>query len=160
MANAVAADRRTWRGTAPVSPEDGPSEPRQHELPEPTAPMFRRVTDPAVEDTVSPPRSTHARERATDLARATISIPQMAWLIGIAIGIAAVGWRLESRLDLINERIQHNRELIDLREKALEDRFKMLEAKIESAGLRNYNMSVVQELQKTQEALKRQNDRR
>lgn len=127
MANANAG-HRTW------------IEPRQHELPEPHG--------ATVEDALSPPRSMQTRERATDLMKTTVPLPSMAGLIICALAIAAVMWRLESRLDLINERIAHNKELIDLREKALEDRFKMLEAKIEAAGLRNSAMILSQELAK------------
>lgn len=147
MMHAVATDSRNWRGTAPCGAEDGPSRPEQPELPEPTAPLFRRKGETALGDAVTP-RPSSARDRATDLMKATVPLPLMAALIASAVTIAAAMWRIESQIDIINERIAHNRELIELKEKALEDRFKMLEAKIETAGLRNSAMLLSQELAK------------
>lgn len=113
---------------------------------------------PVIEDAVTP-RSTDARERATDLMKATVPLPLMIGLIASAVTIAAAMWRIESQMDLITQRVAHNREMMDLREKALEDRFKTLEAKIEAAGLRNFNMSLVQELQQLQQKAQDQKGR-
>jgi hypothetical protein len=145
---------RNWSGAAPVGKTNAaPSEHESPNDPSPPRPLsaLGRGGFTATEPDVSPPRSSHARDRATDLMKATVPLPSMAGLIICALAIAAVMWRLEARLDLINERIEHNKELIDLREKSLEDRFKMLEAKIEAAGLRNSAMILSQELAKSKE---------
>ncbi len=83
MANAVAIDsRRTWRGTAPVSPETAPSEHEQMHLPASTDPEFRMLSDTAIEDTVSPPRESRSGE--VNITRMSVPL-----LIVIAVVTAA-----------------------------------------------------------------------
>ena len=96
-----------------------------------------------VED-VSPPREA----RSTDVSKLNIHLPMAITIVGAAIAIAAGVWRIESQVNIITTRIEHERELDVLREKAIDLRFSQLEAKIESSGLRNSNMSLATELQK------------
>ena len=81
----------TTSGAVPLWARDtAPCEPGQTDLPVPTAPLFRRVTDTAVEDTVSPPREA----RSTDASKLTFPVQMMiaailmtATIIGAVYGL-------------------------------------------------------------------------
>lgn len=119
-------------------------------IPVPTAPMFRRDADMAVGDALSPPREA----RATDITKATVPMPFMLTIIGLVVTIVIAVLSIKSDVRLIDERLNHEKELRVETERRRDEQFKVLEAKVESAGLRNFNMSVLADLQKAQEKLK------
>lgn len=145
----VHAVERTTSGPVPLlARETGPSEPSNRRLPEPTTPTFRREGGAAVEDIVSPPRDTSARDRATDLMRATVPLPYLVGVISIALAIAAALWTIRTDVQLINQRLDFEARLREADKENVNLIFKTLEAKIESAGLRNSAMLLSQELVK------------
>lgn len=107
-------------------------------------------------DDVSPARET---ARVTDASR--LSFP-LQLVISIVVGcVTIVGGQLvldrgrsdaqlkiQSDVRDILTRMEYESKMKTLSDDALEQRFKALEAKIESAGLRNANMVFAQELQK------------
>jgi hypothetical protein len=95
------------------------------------------------EDTaVSPPAKT------TDVAKLTVPLPMMAAIVGSCLLAAAGVWRIETKVAVFEAAYTHQRERdADYRE-YINQRFETLEAKIESAGLRNANMALSQELAK------------
>ena len=84
----------------------------------------------------------------TDASRLQFPLPLTLTLGGLAIAAAAGVWRIEAQVSVITTTIAYERQLDAQREKYLDQRFAALEAKIESAGLRNAAMSLSQELAK------------
>lgn len=120
---------------------------------------LRIPTDAAVyedkEPDVSPPRE----GRITDLTKTSVPLPFMLTVIAFAIAVAAGIWRIESQVTVIQTAISYERELDQQRatrqderdtdyRRYIDQRFETLEAKIESAGLRNASMALAQELKK------------
>ena len=104
---------------------------------------MRPVThSPPAKEPMSPER------RVTDLTKTSVPLPFMLTIIGAAIGAAMGVWRIESQVSIITTKIEYERELDAERTKTLNQRFEALEAKIEAAGLRNFNMSILTELDK------------
>lgn len=118
-------------------------------MPAPTALSFRTVDAGAVEDEpVSPPREA----RSTDLAKASLPI---AWVAGIAVAVGGFGVSqamsmaaMRSDVRDILTRMQYESQLRNDAVRLSDARFEALESKIESAGLRNFNMQMAQELAK------------
>lgn len=140
MALTAVYDSRS--GTAPPARED--AAPSEHE---PTAPMstahlYRRPDDAPIEGTVAPD------DRTTDATKLAFPLPlAISLLVASLAGVGGI-WRIESKVSVITTTIEYERELDRQREKYLDQRFTALEAKIESAGLRNAAMSLSNELQK------------
>lgn len=116
-------------------------------MPAPTALSFRSVTDGAVEDEpVSPPREI----RATDLSKTSVPLPFMLTIIGLVVAIAAGVWRIDSRVSVINARLdaqdKYNADIKDLNKAYLDQLSKTLEQQIVNAGLRSTAMALTQEL--------------
>lgn len=93
---------------------------------------------------VSPPREA----KSTDASKLSFPLPLAVTLVGLAITAAAGIWRIESKVSVITTTIEYERQLDAQREKYLDQRFAALEAKIETAGLRNSALVMSQELQK------------
>ena len=87
-------------------------------------------------------------EPTQDATRLAFPLPLTITLLTVAIAAAAGIWRIESKVSVITTTIEYERELDRQREKYLDQRFGALEAKIESAGLRNAALVMSQELQK------------
>lgn len=107
------------------------------------------------ESDVSPPREV----RATDVTKLTVPMPFMLTIIAIAIGFAAGVWRVENKINVIETAMSYERQLDTERttraterdtdyRRYIDQRFATLEAKIETAALRNSALSLSQELQK------------
>ena len=94
------------------------------------------------EGAVSPPREA----KVTDASKLNFPLPLAITLVTLAVAAAAGIWRIESKVNVITTTIQYERQLDEQREKYLDQRFAALEAKIESAGLRNAAMSMYQGL--------------
>lgn len=105
---------------------------------------------PPAKDTMSPER----RTVTADLTKGYVPMPFMLTLIGLVVSIVIGVLSIKSDVRLIDERLNHEKELRLETERRRDEQFKTLEAKVESAGLRNYNMAIVTELQKAQEKLK------
>ena len=125
-------------------------------MPVPTALSFRRVLDTAIEDTLSPP----SKDRTTDANTVSFPLPLTITIIGLVIGIAGFLYRIDTKVGVIETAMSYERQLgaermqrqserdTDYRN-YINQRFETLEAKIESAGLRNFNATLAQELAKT-----------
>lgn len=101
-----------------------------------------------------PNGDTVTERRATDLTKAHVPMPFMLTIIGLVVTIVISVLSIKSDVRLIDERITHEKELRAETERRRDEQFKTLEAKIESAGLRNASMALAQELVKAQEKLK------
>lgn len=99
---------------------------------------------PGAEEIVSPPRPARATD---DVMKLKVPLPVTVTLIAAAIGIAAAMWRIETNMSNINLIIQYERQLDVERQKQLDLRFQALDAKIETAGLRNASMNLATQLQ-------------
>ena len=88
--------------------------------------------------------------RATDLSKTYVPMPFMVTIIGLVVSIAIGVLSIKSDVRLIDERLNHEKELRLETERRRDEQFKTLEAKIESAGLRNAAIALTQELQKAQ----------
>lgn len=93
--------------------------------------------------------------RATDVTKLTLPLPFTITLIGLALAAAAGVWRIESKVAAFETALSYERQLDAERSKTLDSRFAALEAKIESAGLRNAAMAMSQELDKRNAERKR-----
>jgi hypothetical protein len=96
---------------------------------------------------VTPPREV----RATDITKLTVPMPFMLTIIGLVVTIAIGVLSIKGDVRLIDERITHEKELRLETERRRDEQFKTLEAKIESAGLRNFNAVIASELAKEKE---------
>lgn len=104
---------------------------------------------------LSPPLTdTMTERRATDLTKLSVPLPFMVTIVGLVVAIAAGVWRIDSRVSIIEERAQMQKDVDAERARYLDQRFAAVEAKIETAGLRNAAMALSQELAKAQEQLK------
>lgn len=86
--------------------------------------------------------------RSTDVTKLTLPLPFTITIVGLALAAAAGVWRIESKVATIETSMEYERRLDTERAETIKQRFEAMEAKIDAAGLRNANMSLVQELQK------------
>ena len=105
---------------------------------------MRVAAFPIGEPDVSPPKD----HKGTDATKLNFPLPLTIMLVGLALTAAAGIWRIESKVSVITTTIEYERELDRQREKYLDQRFSALEAKIETAGLRNAALALSQELAK------------
>jgi multisubunit Na+/H+ antiporter MnhC subunit len=115
-----------------------------------TAPPFSSARDGVA--AVSPPREA----RSTDLTKTVVPLPFMLTIIGLVVSIAVLVLTIKSDVRLIDEKLNHEKELRLEVEKRRDSQFETLEAKIETAGMRNTTYTALQELAKAQEKLKGQ----
>lgn len=105
--------------------------------------------------TVAPSRE----PRATDITKVHVPMPFMVTLVLIAMGGAAGVWRIESKVSVIETSMAYERQMATERmqrenerdadyRRYIDQRFETLEAKLESAGLRNAALSMSQEIAK------------
>lgn len=119
-----------------------------------TAPQLPKGT---ADDSDQKPGAVMAdQRRTTDLSKTSVPLPFMLTIIATVVAIAAGVWRIDSRVSVIDARYQMQKELDAERAKYIDQRFEVVEAKIESAGLRNAAMSLSQELAKANDQLKNQ----
>lgn len=143
MTNAVAKAVDFFRGTAPVSPGTAPSEHEHHDARAHHA-VFRRQDGAAVEDALTP-RSTSARDRASDVSITKVHVPltMSAGMIGAAIVIAFQLWNLGARIDNVSTQLaaeqRHNERYQSLLEKNVD-------LQIQNAGLRTSAMDLATKL--------------
>lgn len=120
---------------------------------EPAVYSGRRQMGPAPVLTFRPdrvPPSEDARvDPSTDATRLAFPLPLTITLLATALAAAAGIWRIESKVSVLTTTIEYERQLDTQREKYLDQRFAALEAKIESAGLRNAALAMSQELSKS-----------
>lgn len=84
--------------------------------------------------------------KAQDATKLSFPLPLMLTLIGLAITFVAGVWRVEANVSVLSNSIRYEKELDAQREKYLDQRFTALEAKIETAGLRNAALAMSQQL--------------
>lgn len=72
--------------------DTAPSRNEQSRLPVPTAGSFRRVSDTAIEDTVSPPRD----ERTTDVTKVSMTLPMVAAIVVTALTVSGAQYLAQS----------------------------------------------------------------
>lgn len=126
-----------------------------------TAVYVDDVLPPKGVEDVTPPREA----RTTDLSKTFLTLPVVIAIISsVVTGVASAGvagWAYstgirevlsatQSDIRDIRTSMSYERQAKEKESENLELRFKMLEAQIESAGLRNAAMSMAQELQKLQ----------
>ena len=92
--------------------------------------------------TMSPPRE------LADASKLSFPLPLTITAIVFALGIGGAVWSIASDVRNINTRLDYEGQIKALEQKYLDQRFATLEAKIESAGLRNALSSVFQDQSK------------
>lgn len=133
-------------GTAPVVETDtAPCENEHVHMSVPTAIPFRRESGPPVEAIVSP-------SKLTDANTIAFPLPLVIVLIGALVGVAGGQWAMwakVSNLETIHRMSDQSSEKYNaLMKDYIDQRFATLEAKIESAGLRNAALAMSQQLDK------------
>jgi len=90
----------------------------------------------------------------SDITKTSVPLPFMVGIISIALGIAAAVWSIRTDVQLMSLRMEYEAKIREADKESTAQSFKALEAKIDAAGLRNFNMSIMSDLQKAQEKLK------
>ena len=128
-----------WRRDTP------PSEPSNRRLPEPTTPMFQREGGAAVEDALSPPRDTNARDRSSDVSitKVSVPLPMQAAVITVALYIASQLWGISARMDNVADLFEAQQKHTERYQALLE---KNVELQIREAGLRTSAMDLATKL--------------
>ena len=89
--------------------------------------------------------------KSTDASTLSFPLPLLIGTIAFAVSVGGSMWMVVSDVRDIRTRMELQKELDALNSKLLEERFKTLEAQIQTAGLRNAALSLSQELQKQKE---------
>lgn len=98
--------------------------------------------------------------KSLDLSKSNIPLPFALTVVGLVLAIAAGVWRIDSRVSVIDARLdaqeKYNADIKELNKAYLDQLSKTLEQQIINAGLRNTAMALTQELDNARQSTRRE----